>query len=104
GLSVALDDFGTGHSSLTMLETLPIDRVKLDKSFIDRIEHSPKSFKLVENSARMMKDLGLAVTVEGVETRAVHDLLKAFGVDEAQGYYYSKPLEPAAFRDFRFKI
>ena len=104
GISIALDDFGTGYSSLTMLTGMPVDKVKLDKSFIDQVEDSEKSFKLVENSIRMMQDLDLTVTVEGVETRAVHDMLFAMGVDEAQGYFYSKPLSVEDFRNFTLDI
>lgn len=104
GISIALDDFGTGYSSLTMLTGMPVDKVKLDKSFIDQVEDSEKSFKLVENSIRMMKDLDLTVTVEGVETRSVHDMLFAMGVDEAQGYFYSKPLSVEDFRTFSLDI
>lgn len=104
GISIALDDFGTGYSSLTMLTGMPVDKVKLDKSFIDQVEDSEKSFKLVENSIRMMKDLDLTVTVEGVETRSVHDMLFAMGVDEAQGYFYSKPLSVEDFRAFSLDI
>jgi diguanylate cyclase (GGDEF)-like protein/PAS domain S-box-containing protein len=104
GISIALDDFGTGYSSLTMLTGMPVDKVKLDKSFIDKVEDDVKSFKLVENSIRMMQDLDLTVTVEGVETRSVHDMLFAMGVDEAQGYFYSKPLLVEDFRNFRLDI
>lgn len=104
GISIALDDFGTGYSSLTMLTGMPVDKVKLDKSFIDQVEDSAKSFKLVENSIRMMKDLDMTVTVEGVETRAVHDMLFAMGVDEAQGYFYSRPLSVEDFRAFSLDI
>jgi diguanylate cyclase (GGDEF)-like protein/PAS domain S-box-containing protein len=104
GISVALDDFGTGYSSLTMLRDMPIDKVKLDKSFIDEIDRSEKSFRLVENSIRMMKDLGFTVTVEGVEAREIHDMLFALGVDEAQGFFYSKPLPVDEFSTFDLSI
>ncbi|MAO56612.1 MAG: hypothetical protein CMM61_13070 [Rhodospirillaceae bacterium] len=104
GLTIALDDFGTGYSSLTMLRDMPIDKVKLDKSFVDQINEDEKSFKLVENSIRMMQDLGFLVTVEGVETRDIHDMLYALGVDEAQGYFYSKPLPVEAFQAYSFDL
>ena len=104
GASVALDDFGTGHSSLTMLHDLPIDRVKLDRAFMANLGQSVRFEKLVENSVRMMRDMGYAVTVEGVETRDVHDFLLALGVDEAQGYFYARPLSPDAFWDFELAI
>lgn len=104
GCTIALDDFGTGHSSLTMLKNIPIDRVKLDKSFIDNLEVHERSFTLVENSIKMMRDLGFLVTVEGIETREVHDMLFALGVDEAQGYFYSKPLPPNEFLEYSFGL
>lgn len=104
GCSIALDDFGTGHSSLTMLQDIPIDRVKLDKAFIDKLETHENSFSLVENTIRMMRDMGYHVTVEGIERREVHDMLFALGVDEAQGYYYSQPLSPDDYLNFEFKF
>ncbi|MGB0684465.1 MAG: putative bifunctional diguanylate cyclase/phosphodiesterase [Magnetovibrionaceae bacterium] len=104
GCSIALDDFGTGHSSLTMLEALPINRVKLDKSFVDNLEEQDKAFSLVINSIKMMKDMDFLVTVEGIESRELHDMLYALGVDEAQGYFYSKPLLPEDFLEFDFEL
>jgi len=104
GATIALDDFGTGQSSLTMLRSMPIDRVKLDKSFIDEIGSDERSFTLVSNAVRMMHELGYLVTLEGVENREVHDMSYALGVDETQGYFYSKPLEIEAFRSFSFDL
>jgi EAL domain-containing protein (putative c-di-GMP-specific phosphodiesterase class I) len=104
GSTIALDDFGTGQSSLTMLRDLPLDRVKLDRSFLAGLEHDDNAFKLVENSIRMMRDLGYQITVEGVETREMHDMLYALGAQEAQGYFYSKPLPVDQFMTFEFSI
>jgi len=87
-----------------MLHSLPIDRVKLDRAFLANLGQSARFEKLVENSVRMMRDMGYAVTVEGVETREVHDFLLTLGVDEAQGYLYARPLSPDAFWDFELAM
>ena len=88
GFTIALDDFGTGYSSLNMLQDLSIDVLKIDKSFIDRIDES----NLVKYIIDMAKDFNIKTVAEGVETKEQVDILKNMGCDMAQGYYYSKPL------------
>lgn len=88
GFTIALDDFGTGYSSLNMLQDLSIDVLKIDKSFIDRIDES----NLVKYIINMAKDFNIKTVAEGVETKEQIDILKNMGCDMAQGYYYAKPL------------
>ena len=88
GFKIALDDFGTGYSSLNMLQDLSIDVLKIDKSFIDRIDQS----NLVKYIIDMAKDFNIKTVAEGVETKNQVDTLKRMKCDMVQGYYYSKPL------------
>jgi EAL domain-containing protein (putative c-di-GMP-specific phosphodiesterase class I) len=92
GMHVALDDFGTGFSSLTWLQQLPVDFLKLDQTFTGRLgEHSPTT-TIVSAVIDMGHALGLTIIAEGVETEAQKDELVRLGCDQAQGYYYSPPL------------
>ncbi|HAS6347104.1 EAL domain-containing protein [Vibrio sp. IRLE0018] len=92
GLKISLDDFGTGYSSLSMLKDLPIDELKIDKSFVDNIENDAKSFNMVKNIIAIGKNFGMAVLAEGVETELQANKLAESGCDLLQGYYYAKPL------------
>lgn len=95
GLQVALDDFGTGHSSLTLLRSLPIDKLKIDRSFVRDITSNARDAAIVRRVLGLANDLGIDVAVEGVETQAQADLLADFGCVRAQGYLWSRavPLE-----------
>ena len=96
GVSVSLDDFGTGYSSLSYLHKLPLDKLKIDKTFVDDLEHSERSRTLLSGITALGKALKLKVVVEGVESEQQLQLLeKNYDVDFIQGYYFSKPL-PAA--------
>ncbi|TOE07251.1 bifunctional diguanylate cyclase/phosphodiesterase [Vibrio parahaemolyticus] len=92
GFKISLVDFGTGYSSLSMLRTLPIDEVKIDKSFVDNIEHDKKALNMVKNIIAIGKNFEMKVLAEGVETQRQRDQLEACGCDLIQGYFYSKPL------------
>lgn len=92
GIRVAIDDFGTGYSSLTRLRRLPVDEVKLDRSFVSRIEHDEHDRAIVRSVIGLAHDLGIAVVAEGVETRACWDWLARQGCDEAQGYLMGRPM------------
>lgn len=87
GCSIALDDFGTGYSSLCYLSKLPIDYIKIDKSFIDKIDEDDTLIKIIIQLGHM---LNLKVVAEGVETKKQFKLLQEFGCDFIQGYYYGK--------------
>jgi EAL domain-containing protein (putative c-di-GMP-specific phosphodiesterase class I) len=95
GLLLALDDFGTGYSSLARLRDLPIDKIKIDKSFVTRMDEHPNDALIVRSVIALAKSLGLRVVAEGVEREPVWRRLTDLGCDIAQGNYLSRPLEPA---------
>jgi diguanylate cyclase (GGDEF)-like protein len=90
GIHVALDDFGTGHSSLTLLRTLPIDRVKIDRSFIRDITRQPRDAAIVAHVVALATDLGIDVVAEGVETPEQAGQLLELGCARAQGFLWSR--------------
>jgi diguanylate cyclase (GGDEF)-like protein len=92
GIKTSLDDFGTGYSSLSYLKTLPIDKVKIDRSFIVDVGSDPVDRAIVQGVIAMAHDLDLVVVVEGVETREQVDVLLAMGADHFQGFYFARPL------------
>ena len=91
GVSIALDDFGTGYSSLSYLKRLPIDVLKIDKSFVDGIGVDEKSEYIAESIIKLSHSLNLKVVAEGVETKEQLGYLNKMKCDIAQGYYFSKP-------------
>lgn len=91
GIRIAMDDFGTGFSSLTYLSKLPIDIVKIDRSFVSTMNEDPANAQIVSAICSLSRSMGLHVIAEGVETRAQHQLLLAFGAHSAQGYLYGRP-------------
>lgn len=91
GVSIALDDFGTGYSSLSYLKRLPIDVLKIDKSFVDGIGVDEKSEYIAESIIKLSHSLNLRVVAEGVETKEQLGYLNKMKCDVAQGYYFSKP-------------
>ena len=92
GVTVALDDFGTGYSSLNYLRRLPLDRIKLDREFIADMMEQKECGAIVKSVIALARDLGMAVTAEGVETQAQLDCLAQIGCEEAQGYLISRPI------------
>ena len=100
GIELAIDDFGTGYSSLSYLKLLPLDRLKLDRSFVKDIENDPNDAAISAATISMSHELGLTVVAEGVENEAQLVLLSSMGCDLVQGYYFSKPL--SADDCFRF--
>jgi diguanylate cyclase (GGDEF)-like protein len=92
GIKVALDDFGTGYSSLSYLKTLPIDILKIDKSFIDEMANNKSQEDLVRLIIQLGKQLSMTLIAEGVESSQQMKLLQKMNCDYLQGYYYSKPL------------
>lgn len=99
GVTMSIDDFGTGYSSLAYLRELPIDILKIDKSFIDDIEISSKSVDIVRYIIGLAKSLGLKIVAEGIETRGQFEILKKLGCDYGQGYYFGRPV-PADIIEF----
>jgi len=98
GISIAIDDFGTGYSSLSHLKRLPIDTLKIDKSFITDIPHNEDAIVIVNTMIALAESLRLKVIAEGVESRAQKDFLLSHGCHNVQGYYYSKPLSSQEMR------
>ena len=97
GFTVEMDDFGTGYSSLNMLSAMPVDVLKMDKTFVQNIENDPKDIQLVALILGIANNLNIPVIAEGVETEAQIRLLKELGCTLVQGYYFSKPLHPTEF-------
>jgi diguanylate cyclase (GGDEF)-like protein len=94
GIKISLDDFGTGYASLTQLRTLPFDRLKIDRSFIQELEREGASEKLVDAIISMGNGLDMPITAEGIENPEALEILKSMGQMKGQGYHYGKP-EPA---------
>ncbi len=92
GLNLSMDDFGTGYSSLSYLRKLPLSSLKIDRSFISQICDESESSEIVKSIILLSKTLKLEVVAEGIETAAQDEMLRQFGCDLGQGYYYSKPL------------
>lgn len=92
GIGLSIDDFGTGHSSLAYLQRLPVDELKIDRSFVININDHPATQRLVKTIIEMGHGLGLHVIAEGIETEAERDTMRALGCDAMQGYLASRPL------------
>ena len=93
GLRIALDDFGTGYSSMRQLQRFKIDRLKIDQSFIASLGQGPGPAAIVDAIISLGHAMGLQVTAEGIETQAQRDFLVDAGVDELQGYFFSRPAD-----------
>jgi diguanylate cyclase (GGDEF)-like protein len=96
GVRLSLDDFGTGYSSLSHLRRLPIDTLKIDRSFVSAMDSHSDKRQIAEVVVMLARTLGLDVVAEGVETRAELDILREMGSDFVQGYFYFRPLDHGA--------
>lgn len=103
GFTIALDDFGTGYSSLTYLQKLPIDTIKVDRSFISNIKEDTEEFYVLKYMIDLAHHLKLNVVAEGIETIEQADMVKKYDVDYAQGYYYCKPMPQQRVLEY-FKV
>ena len=92
GVSLSIDDFGTGYSSLSHLARMPVDEMKIDRSFIQSLESDPEFATVVRSAIDMGHGLGLKVVAEGIESAAAAKRLREFGCDISQGYYHAKPM------------
>jgi diguanylate cyclase (GGDEF)-like protein/PAS domain S-box-containing protein len=100
GVSVSIDDFGTGYSSLKYLQRLPIDCLKIDRSFVLEIDHEFGSQSLVRTIILLARELGLKVVAEGVETNAQFDIVRALECDRVQGYLFARPVSALNLEPF----
>jgi len=100
GFKLSIDDFGTGYSSLAYLKKLPVNELKIDKSFVMAMEKDAGDAKIVRSTIDLAHNLGLTVVAEGVENAAVLSLLHELNCDEGQGYHMSKPLPVDQFQDW----
>ncbi|MET0460742.1 MAG: EAL domain-containing protein [Ilumatobacteraceae bacterium] len=99
GVLIAIDDFGTGYSSLAYLQRLPVDCLKIDRSFTEALTRSPESDALVRTLVQLGKDLGMSTLAEGVETTEQIDHLRGQQVTHVQGFLLARPLTPARFEE-----
>lgn len=100
GITISMDDFGTGYSSLSYLKNLPVDRLKIDRSFIIEIPDNQEDAAIVKTIIVLAKNLGLDIIAEGVETKEQLEFLVENGCHKIQGYYYSKPLSAEDCEEF----
>ena len=99
GYTMEMDDFGTGYSSLNMLSAMPVDVLKMDRTFILNMENSEKDTQLIALILGIAKNLNIPVVAEGVETESQVMMLKDLGCTLVQGYYFSRPLHPSEFEE-----
>ena len=97
GIKLAIDDFGTGYSNLSYLRRFPINRLKIDQSFIRNIEHEPVNVDIVKAIIALGKSMSMELVAEGVETQSEMALVKSMGCQFVQGYFYSHPLPASEF-------
>lgn len=99
GVTLSVDDFGTGYSSLSQLRTLPVHELKIDKSFVLKLDSEPQDQLIVKSTIDMAHGLGLKVVAEGIENLAAWRLLRQWQCDRAQGFYLSRPVPPEQLVD-----
>ncbi|WP_249043476.1 putative bifunctional diguanylate cyclase/phosphodiesterase [Paenibacillus faecis] len=99
GISLSIDDFGTGYSSIYYLKELPLQVLKIDRTFIENTPSSPRDNSLLQSIIQLGKSLGLTVLAEGVETKEQFDFLRQNECDQIQGFYYSRPVDKAAVEE-----
>ncbi len=97
GVKIAIDDFGTGYSSLSRLSSLPVDTLKIDRSFVMKLPENAQGITLVQTVISLAQAFSMNTVAEGVETREQFDLLKKFGCGQSQGYLHSKPVPAKDF-------
>ena len=103
GLKLSIDDFGTGYSSLSLLRQLPLDEIKIDKSFVENMTTNPQDQVIVASTISLAHNLGLEVVAEGVETKAQMEALKGLGCDVIQGFLIAEPILGEALADWTKK-
>jgi EAL domain-containing protein (putative c-di-GMP-specific phosphodiesterase class I) len=96
GVGIALDDFGTGYAGLGYLQTLPFSCLKIDKTFVQQMHDSGRSFQIVKSALELSRQLGLSTVAEGIEDEATANALRDMGCTYAQGYYFARPMHASA--------
>lgn len=104
GVSLAIDDFGTGYSNLAYLQRFQVDKLKIDKSFVCKLQGDQQAQAIVMAIIQMAKSLHLRTTAEGIEDDAARQLLADMGCDQAQGYWFARPLPAADFADYAQRL
>ena len=100
GVEIAIDDFGTGYSSLARLKRFPVQRLKIDRSFVSKLRSGSAESAIVESVIRLGHGLGVKVVAEGIETARELAVLRDLGCDEAQGFYFCKPADANEIHDW----
>lgn len=100
GFALSIDDYGTGYSSLSQLKNMPIDELKIDKSFILNLENDKNDLAIVKSTIELAHNIGLNVVAEGVETHESFSILKRWGCNKIQGYYISRPIDAVKFESW----
>ena len=100
GFATSMDDFCTGYSPIAMLQNLPMDTMKIDRSILLSAEHDERSALILKNVIKLGSDLGMKTLCEGIETEAQETLLKELGCTYGQGYLYAKPMNQEEFEAF----
>ncbi|MFL6620672.1 MAG: putative bifunctional diguanylate cyclase/phosphodiesterase [Povalibacter sp.] len=100
GVMLSIDDYGTGYSSLSYIAKLPVDELKIDRSFVSHMKEDPTTSMIVRSTIELGHSLGLKVVAEGVEDEQSLEMLRELGCDHAQGYYMSRPLPPADLEEW----
>ena len=100
GFELAIDDFGTGYSSLAYLKRLPVDELKIDKSFVMNMALDANDAQIVRSTIDLGHNMGLRVVAEGIESEVVWNLLAAMGCDQGQGFFISRPMPAEQFADW----
>jgi predicted signal transduction protein with EAL and GGDEF domain len=102
GIQLAIDDFGTGYSSLSYLHRLPIDTLKVDRSFVNNVDCDPEKIEMIRTIVSMAWNLGMNVVAEGVETKKQMYQLQALKCDYGQGYFFSRPIDAEAAKALKY--
>jgi EAL domain-containing protein (putative c-di-GMP-specific phosphodiesterase class I) len=100
GCHISIDDFGTGYSSMNYLKKLPLDTIKIDKSFVDDVPGSTHDTVVIKAIIALSKNLGYKVVAEGIETQEQEKFLQENGCDIGQGYYFAKPMSEDSLIEF----
>ena len=104
GIHISIDDFGTGYSSLSYLQKLPIDIIKIDRSFVQDIETNANNLAITKVIIELSHKFDLRCVAEGIEKKAQADLLKSYGCDIAQGFYFAKPVSAKEFETWYLEL